>query len=65
MVTRAVAGDVVGTVTSGTLSPCLKKGIAMGYLRPPFNQEGTVVEIIIRGASAKAKVVKPPFARGC
>jgi aminomethyltransferase len=60
-----VAGDVVGTVTSGTLSPCLKKGIAMGYLRPPFNQEGTEVEIIIRGASAKAKVVKPPFARGC
>jgi aminomethyltransferase len=60
-----VGGDVVGTVTSGTLSPCLKKGIALGYVRPPFHQEGTEVEVIIRGASAKAKVVKPPFVRGC
>lgn len=60
-----VGGDVVGAVTSGTLSPCLKKGIAMGYVRPPFHQEGTEVEVVIRGASAKARVVKPPFVRGC
>jgi aminomethyltransferase len=60
-----VAGDVVGTVTSGTLSPCLKRGIAMGYVREPFHREGTEVDIIIRGASAKAKVVMPPFVRGC
>jgi aminomethyltransferase len=60
-----VGGDVVGAVTSGTLSPCLKRGIAMGYVRPPFHQDGTEVEVVIRGASAKAKVVKPPFVRGC
>jgi aminomethyltransferase len=60
-----VGGDVVGKVTSGTLSPCLKKGIAMGYVRPPFSKEGTEVEIVIRGASARAKVVRPPFVRGC
>ncbi len=60
-----VGGDVVGAVTSGTLSPCLKKGIAMGYVRPPFHQEGTEVEVVIRGASTKARVVKPPFVRGC
>lgn len=60
-----VGGDVVGAVTSGTLSPCLKKGIAMGYVRPPFHREGTEVEVVIRGASTKARVVKPPFVRGC
>jgi aminomethyltransferase len=60
-----VGGNVIGKVTSGTLSPCLKKGIAMGYVRPPFTKEGTEVEIVIRGASAKAKVVRPPFVRGC
>ena len=60
-----VAGDVVGSVTSGTLSPCLKKGIALGYVRAPFDQEGTEVEVVIRGTSAKARIVKPPFVKGC
>ncbi|MCU0861031.1 MAG: glycine cleavage system protein T [Methanomassiliicoccales archaeon] len=59
-----VGGEVVGKVTSGTLSPCLKKGIAMGYVRPPHDAEGGLVEIVIRGASVKAKVVRPPFLRG-
>lgn len=56
-------GEVLGKVTSGTMSPCLKKGIAMGYVLPPAHKEGTEVEIIIRGASVKAKVVRPPFIR--
>jgi glycine cleavage system aminomethyltransferase T len=34
-------------------------------VRPPFTKEGTEVEIVIRGASAKAKVVRPPFVRSC
>jgi len=58
-----VKGEIVGTITSGTLSPCLKKGIAMGYVRPPFHEIGTEVEIVIRGATARAKVMHPPFFR--
>ncbi|MEM0449224.1 MAG: glycine cleavage system aminomethyltransferase GcvT [Methanomassiliicoccales archaeon] len=56
-------GEVVGRVTSGTMSPCLKKGIGMGYVRPPYHQEGSRLEIAIRGASVKAEVVRPPFIR--
>ena len=57
------AGEVVGKITSGTLSPCLKKGIAMGYVRPPYHVLGTELDIAIRGASVKAKVVNAPFYR--
>jgi aminomethyltransferase len=56
-------GEVVGKITSGTLSPCLRKGIAMGYVRPPHHMLGTELEIAIRGASVKARVVNAPFYR--
>jgi aminomethyltransferase len=51
----------VGVVTSGTLSPCLNIGIAMGYVKPDFRVEGDMLEIFIRDKPVKAKVVKPPF----
>jgi aminomethyltransferase len=56
-------GEVVGKITSGTLSPCLRKGVAMGYVRPPFHILGTELNIAIRGASVKAMVVSAPFYR--
>jgi aminomethyltransferase len=55
------AGDIIGSVTSGTMSPCLRKGVAMGYVRPPYNDPGTELDVVIRGSSVRAKVVKPPF----
>jgi aminomethyltransferase len=55
------AGDTIGTITSGTMSPCLRKGVAMGYVRPPYNEPGTELDVVIRGSSVRAKVVKPPF----
>ena len=54
-------GQKIGTVTSGTLSPCLNKGIAMGYLKQEYREPGTELDIIIRDKPVKAKVVKPPF----
>ncbi|MCK4995371.1 MAG: glycine cleavage system aminomethyltransferase GcvT [Thermoplasmatales archaeon] len=51
----------IGTVTSGTLSPCLNKGIAMGYAPLDFREKDSILEIIIRDKPVKAKVVKPPF----
>lgn len=56
-------GHQIGSVTSGTLSPCLNKGIAMGYLQPKFREVDTILEIAVRGKPIKAKVVKPPFVK--
>ncbi len=56
-------GKKIGIVSSGTLSPCLNVGIAMGYLRPEFREVDNIVDIIIRSKPVKAKVVKPPFVK--
>lgn len=57
----SVGGKVIGKVTSGSQSPCLKKGIGMGYVEAAFAVEGTEIEVIIRDKPVKALVVKPPF----
>jgi aminomethyltransferase len=54
-------GKKVGKVTSGTLSPCLNVGIAMGYVKPDFREKDSFLEVVIRDKPIKAKVVKPPF----
>ena len=54
-------GKKVGKVTSGTLSPCLNIGIAMGYVHPNFREKDSILDIIIRDKPVKAKVIKPPF----
>src|SRR5438874_1723627 len=56
-------GDArVGETTSGTFSPTLRRGIALGYLAPRerFNA-GDEVEIDVRGKRGRAVVTKPPF----
>jgi len=54
-------GNAVGKVTSGTLSPALKKGIAMGYVPGAMSAPGTELHIKIRETAASARIVKPPF----
>jgi aminomethyltransferase len=54
-------GNPIGVVTSGTMSPMLKEGIGMGYVRPEFAAVGTEIAIIIREKPVKATVVKIPF----
>ena len=54
-------GDSIGVVTSGTISPTLKKGIGMGYVLPAFAKAGTEICIQVRNKNLKAVVVKPPF----
>ncbi len=56
-------GNIIGEVTSGTMSPMLKTGIGMGYVKPGFAREGTEINIVIRKKSLKAEVVKPPFVK--
>jgi aminomethyltransferase len=55
------AGQDVGVVTSGTMSPTLGKGIAMAYVKAPFAKIGTELEVVIRDAGKKAKVVSRNF----
>ncbi len=53
--------NIIGVVTSGTMSPVLKKGIGMGYVKPEFAKAGTEICIKVRGRNLKAQVVKAPF----
>lgn len=54
-------GSVIGTVTSGTQSPVLGKGIGMGYVAREYSAAGTVIYIKIRNKSIPAEIVKLPF----
>ena len=54
-------GERIGHVTSGTMSPMLKKGIGMGYVKSDFKRPDTEIAIEIRGKQVKAKIVRPPF----
>jgi len=53
--------NVIGKVTSGTMSPMLKIGIGMGYVKTDFSKLNTEIYIKVRNKNLKAKVVKLPF----
>lgn len=54
-------GELIGSVTSGTMSPMRKIGIGMGYVKPEYAKPGTEICVDMRGRKLKAQVVKPPF----
>jgi aminomethyltransferase len=54
-------GNQIGEVTSGTMSPVLQKGIAMGYVPLSFSKIGTEIFIKVRDKLLKAMVAKTPF----
>jgi len=51
----------IGKVTSGTMSPSLKKGIGLGYVSPTYAEFGSEIFIKVRQKALAAKVVKLPF----
>ena len=51
----------IGLVTSGTMSPILKKGIGMGYVKSYESKLGNKIFIQIRNKYVKSEIVKPPF----
>jgi aminomethyltransferase len=55
------SGNVIGKVTSGTMSPSMKIGIGLGYLTKEFSALETEIFIEIREKGVKAKVTKLPF----
>ena len=52
-----------GIVTSGTMSPCLERGIGMAYLPRAAAEPGTSIEIDVRGKQRAAEVKKKPLYR--
>jgi aminomethyltransferase len=56
-----VEGTVIGEVTSGTMSPSLKTGIGMGYVKTAFAGTGMEMLVGVRDKKLKAKVVRLPF----
>ena len=58
----ARAGDeLLGVLTSGTFSPTLRTGIAMGYLPRALARPGTPLAVRIRDRAVAAEVVPRPF----
>ena len=56
-----LGGNPIGFVTSGTMSPCLKVGIGLGYVKSEFAAVGTQIAVVIRDRLIRAEVVKYPF----
>ncbi len=56
-----VKGIEIGAVTSGNMSPTLKKGIGLGYVNLGYDKIGDEIEIEIRGKAVLVKVVSLPF----
>jgi aminomethyltransferase len=54
-------GNVIGEVTSGTMSPMLNKGIGMGYVKAGHTKAGTEIFIKVRNRMLKAEITQPPF----
>lgn len=57
---RNAAGETIGVVTSGTMSPTLKQGIALALLDRGV-KAGDEVVVDVRGRELAMTVTKPPF----
>ena len=53
--------NLIGIVTSGTMSPSFSKGIGLGYINTDHNKLNSFVFIKIRDKLIKSKIVQLPF----
>lgn len=58
---KDAAGETIGKVTSGSISPTLNVGIGLGYVKTEFSTPGTEIFVDVRGRMLKASVQKTPF----
>jgi aminomethyltransferase len=58
---KDAAGNVIGKVTSGTISPVLGVGIGLGYVSSNNAAPGSDIFIDVRGKSLKAAIQKTPL----
>ncbi len=52
-------GRNIGKITSGSLSPLLRKGIALGYVERPFRKTETLVHVEIGNRKRWAEIIHP------
>ena len=57
-------GKEIGIVTSGTMSPSLRKGIGMGYVPKEVSKPGNEIFIQVRKKQIPATIIKLPFYKG-
>ncbi|MDR0982962.1 MAG: glycine cleavage system aminomethyltransferase GcvT [Culturomica sp.] len=55
------AGNVIGEVCSGTVSPLTGKSIGTGYVKTGYHKLGTEIYIRVRNKALKAIITKMPF----
>jgi aminomethyltransferase len=53
--------QTVGNVTSATLSPTLKKSIALAYVKPEYAAVGTKVLVALKTEQVEATITALPF----
>jgi len=54
-------GREVGVVTSGSYGPAVDKYIGLGYVAAEFAQEGTEIDVEVRGTPRRARIIPTPF----
>jgi aminomethyltransferase len=54
-------GEIIGEVTSGSISPTMGIGIGLGYVKTDYASPGAEIEITVRNKNLKAKVEKLPL----
>lgn len=54
-------GKKIGHVTTGYMSPTLKKNIGNALISPEFTELGTEIDIMIRNKPVKAKIISKKF----
>lgn len=58
---KDAAGNLIGKVTSGTMSPVLGIGIGLGYVTTENSAVGSEIFVDVRGKALKAQVSKLPL----
>ena len=53
--------EKIGVTTSGTMCPFVGKALAMAYIDRSHAEEGTELEVDVRGRRVAAKIVPLPF----
>lgn len=58
---QCLEGNTIGAITSGSFGPTVGGPVAMGYVSAGHGEAGEKVNLIIRGKSQPAEIVKLPF----
>ncbi len=57
----ALLGERLGTVTSGGFGPSVNGPVAMGYVLADYAQQGTPMNLMVRGKALSAQIAPLPF----